>query len=353
MTEPEAERIHKKAVIVEGHRDIFEMFHLAKQGTQYPVLNVTVPRLKRANISTTFYAVCGDSLTHVRGTYRYLNSALENIDALRTEIAASHGQMQLISFREDIPSMPTPGTVHFVLSFEGGRPLEGRIENLRNFYCLGLRAMQITWNLRNELADGVKEEHTGGGLSQFGKAVVSEMERLGMIIDLAHISRAGWFDVLEAATGPVCCSHSNCKKLHHHFRTIDDEQIKTLAVTGGVIGVNAIATMVAAEPTLDKLVDHICHIAELVGIDHVGLGLDFVKDDGPLYPEDEIFGVGQNKLIPGFENEEDLMNITEHLLKRQFREEEITKVLGGNFLRVLRRVLKSRDEIDRSLGLPI
>ena len=176
------------------------------------------------------------------------------------------------------------------------------------------------------------------------------MERLGMIIDLAHISRAGWFDVLEAATGPVCCSHSNCRKLHHHFRTIDDDQIKALAETGGVNGVNAIATMVAAEPTLDKLVDHICHIAELVGIDHVGLGLDFVKDDGPLYPEDEIFGVGQNKLIPGFENEEDLMNITERLLKRQFREEEITKVLGGNFLRVLRRVLKSRNEIDQSLG---
>jgi len=352
MTSPEAEKIHKESVIVEGHRDVFEKFHLEKQGRQHPVLNITVPRLKRANISTTFYAICGDSLTHVRGTYRYLNSALENIDALREEIAASQGQMKLILYREDVPSAPTPETVHFMLSFEGGRPLEGRIENLRNFYCLGLRAMQITWNLRNELADGVKEERTGGGLSQFGRAVVSEMERLGMIIDLAHISRAGWFDVLGVASRPVCCSHSNCKKLHHHFRTVDDEQIKALAKSGGVLGVNAIATMVAAEPTLDKLVDHIVHIAELAGIDHVGLGLDFVKDDGPLYPEDEIFGVGQNKLIPNFENEDDLMNITEHLLKRQFRENEITKILGGNFLRVLRQVLKSRDEVDPSLGLP-
>ncbi len=353
MTEPEAERIHRKSVIVEGHRDIFEMFHLAKGGKRHPVLNVTVPRLRRANISTTFYAVCGDSLTHVRGTYRYLKSALENIDALREEMAASQGQMKLILHREDIPSAPDPRIVHFVLSFEGGRPLEGRIENLRNFYCLGLRAMQITWNLRNELADGVKEERTGGGLSEFGRAVVNEMERLGMIIDLAHISRAGWFDVLDVASGPVCCSHSNCKKLHHHFRTVDDEQIKALAKTGGVIGVNAIATMVSTEPTLDKLVDHICHIADLVGVDHVGLGLDFVKDDGPLYPEDEIFGVGQNKLIPGFENEDDLMNITEYLLKRQFREEEIMKILGSNFLRVLRQVLKPRDEVDRSTGLPI
>ena len=111
------------------------------------------------------------------------------------------------------------------------------------------------------------------------------------------------------------------------------------------MGVNAIATMVAAEPTLDKLVDHISHIADLVGIDHVGLGLDFVKDDGPLYPEDEIFGVGQNRLIPGFENEDEMINITDCMVRRGFAEADISKVLGGNFLRVLRQVLKPRDDI--------
>ena len=344
MVDPKAVRIHKNSVIIEGHRDVFEKFHLEKQGCVNPVLNVTLPRLKRANISTTFYAICGDSLTHVRGTYRYLNSALENIDALRQEIAASQGQMKLILHREDLPTEPTPNCVHFVLSFEGGRPLENRLEHLRNFYQLGLRAMQITWNLRNELADGVKEERTGGGLSEFGVAVVKEMDRLGMVIDLAHISRAGWFDVLKVASGPVCCSHSNCKNVFHHFRTVDDEQIKALAQTGGVMGINAIATMVATEPTLDKLVDHISHIADLVGIDHVGLGLDFVKDDGPLFPEDEIFGVGQNRLIPDFENEDDLINITDCMVRRGFAETDISKVLGGNFLRVLRQVLKPRDD---------
>ena len=213
--------------------------------------------------------------------------------------------------------------------------------------------MQITWNLRNELADGVKEERTGGGLTHFGEAVVKEMDRLGMVIDLAHISRAGWFDVLKVASGPVCCSHSNCKKVFHHFRTIDDEQIKALAETKGVLGVNAIATMVADEPTLDKLVDHISHIANLVGVDYVGLGLDFVKDDGPLYPVDEIFGVGQNRLIPNFENEDDLINITECLMKRGFNKDEVNKILGGNFLRVLRAVLKPRDGMDPSLGIPL
>jgi len=352
MADRDAERIHRKAIIVEGHRDLFEMVRLSDQGQKYPLLNVTYPRLKRANISATFYSIAGDSVTHSRGTRQFLKSALENIDMLREEIEASRGKMRLILHAEDLPTAPTPDELSVVMSFEGGRPLEGRIENLRNFYALGLRSMQITWNLRNELADGVKEERTGGGLTNFGEAVVKEMDRLGMVIDLAHISRAGWFDVLEVASGPVCCTHSNCRKVFHHFRTIDDDQIKALAQTGGVLGVNAIATMVGKPATLDKLVDHISHIADLVSIDHVGLGLDFVKDDGPLYPEDEIFGVGENRLIPDFENEDDLPNITDCLVKRGFREDEIVKVLGGNFLRLLRKVLKPRSSVS-TLGMPV
>ena len=312
---------------------------------------MTYPRLKRANISTTFYSISGDSVTHSRGTRQFLKSALENIDMLREEIEASDGRMRMILHAEDLPTAPSPDILNIVMSFEGGRPLEGRIENLRTFYCLGLRSMQITWNLRNELADGVKEERTRGGLTTFGQDVVREMERLGMLIDLAHISRAGWFDVLEVASGPVCCTHSNCRKIFHHFRTIDDDQIRVLAQTGGVLGVNAIATMVDKQPTLDRLVDHICHVAELVGVDHVGLGLDFVKDDGPLYPEDEIFGVGENRLIPNFESEEDLPNITESLINRGFSKEEVTRILGGNFLRLLKAVLKPRASIN-ALGLP-
>ncbi|MEA2981540.1 MAG: rane dipeptidase [Alphaproteobacteria bacterium] len=351
MISSDAERIHKNAIIVEGHRDLFEMVRLSDQGHKHSLLNVTYPRLKRANITTTFYSIAGDSVTHSRGTRQFLKSALENIDMLREEIEASQGKMKLILHADDLPSAPTPNELSVVMSFEGGRPLEGRVENLRNFYRLGLRSMQITWNLRNELADGVKEERTGGGLTNFGEAVVKEMDRLGMLIDLAHISRAGWFGVLEVASGPVCCTHSNCRKVFHHFRTIDDDQIKALAQTGGVLGVNAIATMVSKQPTLDKLVDHISHIADMVGIDHVGLGLDFVKDDGPLYPEDEIFGVGENRLIPEFENEDDLPNITECMVKRGFREDDIVKVLGGNFLRLLKAVLKPRSAMD-ALGLP-
>jgi len=340
MISPEAERIHKQAVIVEGHRDVFEMVRLNKMGQRYPVVNTIVPRLRKGGIAVSVFAICGDSVSHSNGTYRYLHAALENIDALKQEAAVSGGKIKLILTADDLPSRASADTTYFLLSFEGGKPLEGRLEYLRSFYDLGLRSMQITWNLRNELADGVREEQTHGGLTRFGIAVVKEMNRLRMLIDLAHISRAGFFHVLDVAEGPVCCSHSNCRKLYLHPRGIDDDQIKALAQTGGVMGINAIATQVSdKDPTLDKLIDNISHMADLVGIDHVGLGLDFVKDDGPLHPDDELFNSGANKLLPNLENEEDLMNLTDRLVKRGFKEEEIRKVLGGNYLRMLRNLL--------------
>ncbi len=345
MASPEAERIHRNSIVVEAHRDMFEMVRLKNMGERYPVINTMLPRLKKGGVTVTFFAICGDAVSHSKGTYRYLSAALENIDALRQEAEASNGKIKMILNADDIPSAPSLDTHYFLLSFEGGKPLEGRMEHLRNFYHLGLRAMQITWNLRNDLADGIKEEETRGGLTRFGVSVVKEMNRLGMLIDLAHISRAGYFHVLDVAEGPVCCSHSNCRKLNLHPRTIDDEQIKALARTGGVIGINAISTQVAEKnATLDKLIDHISYMADLVGAEHVGLGLDFVKNDGTLHPDDELFNSGENKLLPELENEEDLLNLTDRLLKRGFKEPEITKILGGNFLRVLKQVLKARGQ---------
>jgi membrane dipeptidase len=345
MVSPEAEQLHRRSLIIEGHRDVFEMVRLNRAGDRFPVLNKIVPRLKRGGVTATVFAVCGDAVSHSNGTYRYLHAALENIDALRREAEASGGKIRFILGADDLPDRPAEDAVYFLLSFEGGKPLEGRLEYLRTFYQLGLRSMQITWNVRNELADGVREEQTNGGLTQFGIAVVKEMNRLGMLIDLAHISRAGFFHVLDVAEGPVCCSHSNCRKLYLHPRGIDDDQIKALAKTGGVIGINAIATQVSDKnPTLDKLVDNISHIAELVGVDHVGLGLDFVKDDGPLHPDDELFNADANKLLPGLENEEDLMNLTDKLLRRGFSAEETSKILGRNYLRMLRAVLGERGQ---------
>jgi membrane dipeptidase len=339
----EIEDFHRKSLIVEGHRDVFEMVRLRMSGERFPLTQTILPRLKRGGITVSVFAVCGDAVSHSNGTYRYLHSALENIDAFRREAEASGGKVKLILTADDLPDRSVDDTVYFLLSFEGGKPLEGRLEYLRSFYQLGLRSMQITWNVRNELADGVREEETRGGLTKFGVAVVKEMNRLGMLVDLAHISQAGFFHVVDVAEGPLCVSHSNCRKLYLHPRGIDDEQIRAIAKTGGVVGINAIATQVAdKDPTLDKLVDNISHIAETVGVDHVGLGLDFVKNDGPLHPDDELFNAEANKLLPNLENEEDLMNLTDKLFKRGFHANEISKILGQNYLRMLRAVLSRR-----------
>jgi membrane dipeptidase len=345
MISEEVERLHRQSLIVEGHRDVFEMVRLKRSGENFPILNKILPRLKRGGITVCVFAVCGDAVSHSNGTYRYLHAALENIDAMRREAEASGGKIKFILSADDLPAAPVDDTVYFLLSFEGGKPLEGRLEYLRTFYQLGLRSMQITWNARNELADGVREEQTNGGLTKFGISVVKEMNRLGMLIDLAHISRAGFFHVLDVAQGPVCCSHSNCRKLYLHPRGIDDDQIKALAKTGGVMGINAIATQVADKnPTVDKLVDNISHIADLVGVDHVGLGLDFVKDDGPLHPDDELFNAEANKLLPDLENEEDLLNLTDKLIRRGFTAQETSKILGQNYLRMLKTVLNKRGQ---------
>lgn len=341
MSSKEIADFHSKALIVEGHRDVFEMVRLKQSGERFPLLQTIIPRLKRGGITLSVFAICGDAVSHSNGTYRYLHAAIENIDAFRREAESSGGKIKLVLSADDLPSGPVDDTVYFLLSFEGGKPLEGRLEYLRTFYHLGLRSMQITWNVRNDLADGVREEDTRGGLTKFGVSVVKEMNRLGMLIDLAHISRAGFFHVIDVAEGPLCCSHSNCRMLYLHPRGIDDEQIKAIAKTGGVMGINAIATQVAdKDPTLDKLVDNICHIAELVGVDHVGLGLDFVKNDGPLHPDDELFNAEANKLLPNLQNEEDLLNLTDKLFQRGFTSDETAKILGQNYLRMLKAVLK-------------
>ena len=122
---------------------------------------------------------------------------------------------------------------------------------------------------------------------------MKEIDRLGMLIDLAHIAKPGWFDVIEASSNPVCCTHSNCREVFHHFRTIDDDQIRALAETGGVLGVNAIATMVGKQPTLDKLIDHIAHIAASSASIMSALASISSKTTARSIPEDEIFGVGE------------------------------------------------------------
>jgi len=202
--------------------------------------------------------------------------------------------------------------------------------------------MQLTWNWRNEIADGVRETRTGGGLTEFGVKVVKEMTRLGMMIDLAHISMASFWSAMDVVEGPVVVTHGNSRALFDHPRNLYDDQAKAIAATGGVVGVQVSPKYVhETEPTIDRMIDHFLHYLDIIGPDHVGFGSDFGASDGPRpgrelnpYPKTHPF-------LEDLEEVDSARNLTTRMLERGIDRETVEKIMGGNFLRVLRQVLPS------------
>jgi membrane dipeptidase len=336
----------QRSVVVEGHRDVYEQLYCHSVGEPAPLRDAIAPRLIRDGINLCVYAVSGDSYSHSQNTGRYLETALENIDMFLEEAPRSEGMISLVSTRADLPEEVRPGNIAFILHFEGGAPLQGSIHQLRNFYRLGLRSMQLTWNFRNELGDGVWENRTGGGLTRFGVEVIREMNRLGMIVDLAHLNREGFFQALDAAQAPLIVSHANACGMLDNPRNLDDEQIKAIARQKGLVGILALPERVVKEnAALEDLLKHLDYMVNLVGAEHVALGLDFVKYDGPRTLKDRHHPLHHPPLIKDFEEIEDLPKLIDGLLRRGYKESEIGLILGGNYLRVFKTILPERSMI--------
>lgn len=336
----------QKHVVVEGHRDVYEQLYRHSIGEQTPLRDAIAPRLIRDGINVSVYAICGDSYSHSQNTGRYLETALENIDMFLEEAPKSEGMISLIKNKGDLPDRVRPGNISFLLHFEGAMPLRGNIHQLRNFYRLGLRSMQLVWNFRNELGDGVWENRTKGGLTRFGVEVIKEMNRLGMVVDLAHMNREGFFQSLDAAEAPLIVSHANACGMLDNPRNLDDEQIKAIANQKGLVGILALPERVAKkEASLDDLLKHLTYMVELVGVEHVALGLDFVKYDGPRTLKDRHHPLHSPDLVNNFEEVEDLPKLIEGLVRHGYREQEIALILGGNYLRVLKNILPEQPVI--------
>jgi membrane dipeptidase len=219
--------------------------------------------------------------------------------------------------------------IPFVLHFEGAKPFGENTELVNAFQTCGVRSAQLTWNGRNLVADGAGER-SGAGLSNFGVDLVREMNRQHMLIDLSHISDRGFWDALEFSQDPMIVSHANCRSLCDHPRNLTDDQIKALAGKGGVIGVCFYSGFISKnEATLDKLLDHLDHIVDLVGVEHVGVGPDFVYYDHAYLTV---------KYPKGLEDTTKMLNLTEGLMTRGYSDEEITKIWGENLLGVYQRV---------------
>lgn len=214
-----------------------------------------------------------------------------------------------------------------LLAIEEGGAIDGSLEALRCLYELGVRAMTLTWSNRNDIADGINEEATGSGLTLFGKQVVSEMNRLGMLVDVSHISTAGFWSVIETSTKPIIATHSNAKSLCSHPRNLNDEQIKALAQNGGLAGITFAGQFLEEDwrnACIESVYKHIDYMLNLIGNDdHIGFGSDF---DGISHPPYNIQGV------------QDYKPLIEYLSK-YYSDETINKITHQNVINLLQKVL--------------
>lgn len=214
-----------------------------------------------------------------------------------------------------------------LLAIEEGGAIDGSLEALRCLYELGVRAMTLTWSNRNDIADGINEEVTGSGLTLFGKQVVAEMNRLGMLVDVSHISTAGFWSVIETSTKPIIATHSNAKSLCSHPRNLNDEQIKALAQNGGLAGITFAGQFLEEDwrnACIESVYKHIDYMLNIIGNDdHIGFGSDF---DGISHPPYNIQGV------------QDYKPLIEYLSK-YYSDETINKITHQNVINLLQKVL--------------
>jgi membrane dipeptidase len=357
--------IHRKAIVIDTHNDITtpmtnDDYDLS--GSPPVPYGTSIERMKQGGMTAEFFSL------YVRPWYVAHGGAarrtLDMIDAVYRAVERNPKALMFATSAADIRKAKKEGKIAALMGIEGGHAIENSLPTLREFYRLGVRYMTLTWNNSNDWADGARDKPRNNGLSDFGREVVREMNRLGMLVDISHVSDKTMSDVLDTVKAPVIASHSSARSLTNHPRNIPDDLLLRIAKNGGVVQVNFYAAFIDADagvagaerdkrlkaqtdaleakyrddperlaeegdkleaanplpPTpLSKLIDHIDHIVKVAGIDHVGIGADFD---------------GANDMPEGAKNVSMLPNITYELLKRGYSEKDIRKILGENLLRV-------------------
>lgn len=282
--------------------------------------HINLPALESSGVLMQVFACFVDDM-YVRK--KAADRVFAMIDSFYNEVDKSGGRLEPVYRFDDLNRIKENGRVGGLLSIEGGEALEGSMYLLRDFYRLGVRAITLTWSRRNELGDGIGED-SGSGLTSFGKDVVKEMNRIGMIVDVSHLNERGFWDVINVASAPVIASHSDCRALCSHPRNLTDEQIRAIADTGGVIGINFAAEFLSdGQASMNDIIRHIDHIADVAGIGCVGFGSDF---DGCTIPGD-MSGVS------------DMLLIRQNLIDSGYGIEDVDKICYKNWERVIKKVL--------------
>ena len=364
-----ARALHASRPVVELHADVpLGTWRRRRAGEAAPLADDWLGRWREGGVDVSLITVGGDMPVSCDALGRPDLRAQEMIaDALAEEAACA--ELRVIRAGADLTVALAAGQLGLVLHLEGCAPLRGRLDLLHELHALGVRSVGLTWNPRNEVADGVgvTDPH---GLTPFGRTVVRELGRLGMVIDVSHLAAAGVREVLELATGPIVASHSNADAVHAHARNITDAQAGAIAATGGLVGLCFFPLFIGSPATLDRLLDHAEHLAELIGPGHLAVGPDYAEGVIDAFladmAGDTVYGGGPGSeagdagmhaagagaagagaaALPdwatypeGLRRIETLPLFTAGLLARGFTEDDAAAILGGNALRVLRAVL--------------
>ena len=375
-------QIQRRAIVIDTHNDITtpmtnDDFDL--NGTPPAPYRTNIERMKKGGLTAEFFSLYVKPQYVERGGSA--RRTLDMIDSVYRAVERNPRDLMFATSVADIRRAKAQGKIACLMGIEGGHAIEDSLPTLREFYRLGVRYMTLTWNNTNNWADAGRGEKKHNGLSDFGKDVVREMNRLGMLVDVSHVSDKTMSDALDVSQAPIIASHSSARALSNVPRNIPDDLLKRIAKNGGVVQVNFYSGFVdtatvgpqsderakrlqaqqdeinkkyrddperrgeesdkleAANPLpplpISKLIDHIDHIVKVAGIDHVGIGADFD---------------GANDMPQGAEDVSMLPNITYELLKRGYTERDIRKILGENLLRVLGEAERVSRRMSKSIS---
>jgi len=365
----DVDALHRAALVWDCHNDLAYrvLYEGLDIGNRLPAGQVDIPRLREGHVDVQVVALFIQNYLYPDKCAR---QAFQLLDTMTAAIEKNAAAVELARTGTDIERIVAAGRIAMPLAIEGGHAIEDRLDLLRTFHDRGVSSMTLAHNISHGWADSSAGQPRWNGLNELGRSVVAEMNRLGMVIDVSHVSDKTFFDVVAITRDPVIFSHSGCRTVNPHRRNVSDEMLRALAANGGVIGIVFELTFLNREyaaaaqelraigrpllqkvpviedmdlriaidhisegrewplegkPTIEHLLDHIDHAVTVAGIDHVGLGAD-------MYP--------RTPTPEGIRGAHDYGNITRGLKRRGYSDEAVRKIMGGNFLRVWKRVAR-------------
>ncbi|MDP2914846.1 MAG: dipeptidase [Candidatus Aminicenantes bacterium] len=365
----DAENLHREALVWDCHNDLAYrvLYEGLDIGNRLPGGQVDIPRMREGGMDVQVVALFIQNYLYPDKGAR---QAFQLLEAMTRNIEKNSASVELARTGADIERIVAAGKIAMPLAIEGGHAIEDRLDLLRTFHERGVSSMTLTHNISHGWADASAGEPRWNGLNDLGRKVIAEMNALGMVIDASHVSDKTFFDVIETSRDPIIFSHSGCRAVNPHRRNVSDDMLRALAKNGGVIGIVFELTFLSQEyakaaqelraisrpifqkvpviedmdlriavehlnqgrewplegkPTVEDLLDHIDHAVKIAGVDHVGLGADMY----PRTPSPE-----------GIRGAHDYGNITRGLKRRGYSDEDVKKIMGGNFLRIWKRVAR-------------